>query len=236
MAGDGNCFYRALLFALLEHIVSSPDPALNKLVQRRCAAAWALIQESSGRQQQQQQGEGGGAGAGGEKRASEGHDLLLRLCNNMWFVQPDLDKPVDLEMVEQLFNDRARSNAVIKFVRLVASRELKANEKFYEPFINGCGSDYSGLSVPQICSQHVERMHQDVEQLQIIALIQALGVCLGILDVAHSEIGYIKHGGGAQGRAPAIWVVHVPGHYDIVYPRTRFDVLDGQLVPASEGA
>lgn len=109
-----------------------------------------------------------------------------------------------------------------------------------------CGCrDYQNLSIEQICTQHVERMGQDAEQLQIIALIKVLGVSLGILDVAHSEIGYIKHSaahegepaarsstGGSAGapQPPDFWVCHMPGHYDIVYPRRPFDVRSGMLV------
>ena len=28
VAGDGNCFYRAALFGLLEHVLAAPDPQL----------------------------------------------------------------------------------------------------------------------------------------------------------------------------------------------------------------
>ena len=77
-------------------------------------------------------------------------------------------------------------------------------------------------------------MGTDVEELQIIALLRALrsaGVTLGILDVALSEtVGCTKHPSQDAGGPPTCWVVHLPGHYEVVYPRTRFDVREGVLV------
>lgn len=66
----------------------------------------------------------------------------------------------------------------------------------------------------QVCDQYVERMGQEVEQLQVMALSHALEVAVGIVDVGGSEIGYLQHPSGAA--APLFWLVHLPGHYDIV--------------------
>lgn len=65
-------------------------------------------------------------------------------------------------------------------------------------------------------------MGQEVEQLQMVALAHAMKVAVGILDVAGSEIGYIQHPAGDA--TLAFWMIHLPGHYEIVYARPGLDV------------
>ncbi len=44
---------------------------------------------------------------------------------------------------------------------------------------------------------------------------------MGILDVAGTEFGYIQHPEGES--PPLFWLVHCPGHYEIVYSREGLD-------------
>jgi hypothetical protein len=98
------------------------------------------------------------------------------------------------------------------------------NAEYYAPFLAGC---YGELNMLQICEACVEPLGQDAEQLQIVALIRALDVCVGIVDVAGSEVHYVKHPSSAA--APAVWLLHTPGHYSIVYPKESFNVREGFL-------
>lgn len=79
-----------------------------------------------------------------------------------------------------------------------------------------------------LCCFHVERMGQEVEEIQIVALMRALDISVGILDVAGSEISYFQH--PKEGGAPPLcWVMHLPGHYDMVYPAGAYKVQHGSL-------
>lgn len=61
------------------------------------------------------------------------------------------------------------------------------------------------------------------------ACMQALGAVLGVLDCAGSCVGALKHPCAAA--PPHCWVVHLPAHYEIIYPRVPTDALDGVPVP-----
>lgn len=54
-------------------------------------------------------------------------------------MDPDLDEPADMSTLEVMFNHAEHSGAVIRFVRHLASKELRDNQPFYAPFVNGCG-------------------------------------------------------------------------------------------------
>jgi hypothetical protein len=74
----------------------------------------------------------------------------------------------------------------------------------------------------ELCERYVERMGQEVEQLQMAALAHVMGVGVGVVDVAGSNISYLQHPAGDA--RPLFWLVHLPGHYEIVYPRPDLDV------------
>ncbi|KAG2429281.1 hypothetical protein HXX76_011049 [Chlamydomonas incerta] len=273
VAGDGNCFYRAALFGLLEHVLAAPDPKLAERLDLVVSRHLARLDEPQFQQQQQQQqhpspgpaSDGRGAGVSplrsargdpagtlapaspgqpGEGAAAahipprddpaayRGGQRLLRLLRTAWFKCPDAPRPSDVSSLERLFNSAEQSGEVIRFARSLTARELMAAEDFYTPFIPGCGGDYAGLSLRQICERHVLPMGVEVEQLQIIAACTALGVTLAVLDVAGSAVGAIKHGPAAQQHGPPVaWVAHLPGHYDVIYPARALDVAPGgQLV------
>jgi hypothetical protein len=55
-----------------------------------------------------------------------------------------------------------------------------------------------------------------------MALSRALGVTVGILDAGGSDIGYLQHPSGVA--PPMFWLLHLPGHYEVVYPREGLNV------------
>ncbi|GIL47902.1 hypothetical protein Vafri_4517 [Volvox africanus] len=262
VAGDGNCFYRAALFALMEQVMTKPDGVLcdhlETVVQRHvrrlealqdavqatagCGRSRAATPERGGRSEGGSGGalpslaagvpSSGGVASGADLEAYKGGRRLLRLLRTAWFKEIDAAEPSDLSSLERLFNHSSHSTEVISFARNITVHEMLSDEAFYEPFIPGCGGDYAGLSLKQICVQLVRPMGVEVEQPQIIALCRALGATLGVLDVAGSQVGAIKHGPREDVGPPVAWVAHLPGHYDVVYPARPLDVgWRGELVP-----
>ncbi|GLC68733.1 hypothetical protein PLESTF_000729300 [Pleodorina starrii] len=197
VAGDGNCFYRAALFALLEHVMAAPDEglceqletvvqsflrrleAMQQLLEATPAAAAAAAAGARSRAATPERARGGsggggggapgspgGAGAGGDPAAVRGGKRLLRLLRTAWFKAADAPEPSDVSSLERLFNHSAHSGEVIRFARRLTAAELQSDEAFYGPFIPGCGGDYGGMSLAQICGKHVLPMGVEVEQLQ----------------------------------------------------------------------
>jgi hypothetical protein len=112
---------------------------------------------------------------------------------------------------------------LVKFARLATSWELQVRRGDYMPFLPGCGDMYAGLNIQQLCRLYVERMGQEVEQLQVVALANVLRVTVGVLDVAGSSINYVQHPAGEA--PPLFWVLHLPGHFNIIQPQAGLDVL-----------
>ena len=100
------------------------------------------------------------------------------------------------ELEAALARSRGAFDPLVQFARLAASLELRSREAAYAPFLAGCGEAYAALPFAELCARHVERMGQEVEQLQMAALAAALGVGVGVLDVAGSEAGMVKHPAG----------------------------------------
>jgi hypothetical protein len=131
--------------------------------------------------------------------------------------------PIYLPELEAALSQRAVFDPLVKFARLATSWELQVRQEVYAPFLPGCGDMYAGLSIPQLCSMYVERMGQEVEQLQVVALANVLRVTVGVLDVAGSSINYVQHPAGEA--PPLFWLLHLPGHFNIIQPQPQLDVL-----------
>ncbi|KIZ00511.1 hypothetical protein MNEG_7450 [Monoraphidium neglectum] len=225
VTGDGNCFYRGFLFALLEALLEAPLLELHaRLVSRVRSLRRALVSHplSAARD----------AGRG----ADQGAELLLSLLSRVWYAPgasgahqapqqgrhdhqpaqpPQQASPLFKPELEAALSRRAAFDPIVQFARLAASLELRRNEAAYTPFVAGCGDAYAGLGLAEICERHVERMGQEVEQLQMAALAAALGVTVGVIDVAGSETGVVRHPAGEV--EPLFFLVHLPGHYEICY-------------------
>lgn len=113
------------------------------------------------------------------------------------------------ELEAALARCRGAFDPLVAFARAATSLELRANEAAYAPFLAGCGPGYGAASMAELCARRVERMGEEVEQLQMAALASALGVGVGVLDVAGSEVGMVRHPSG--GGEPLFYLLHLPG-------------------------
>lgn len=102
------------------------------------------------------------------------------------------------------------------------------------------------MSVEQFCQGHVEPMSEESDHIHIVAITDALQVPVRVLYLDSSSgvpqtDGASGSGGGtysqhdfipealkaARGTAiePRVHVLYRPGHYDIVYPKSRLHAL-----------
>lgn len=174
--------------------------------------------------------------------AAAGAELLTRLLARVWYAPgaaaegPGNDGAADgganagsgplylPELEATLSRGRAASDAAVQFLRLAASLELRRGAARYAPFAAGCGPAYAAAPIAEVCARHVEPMGVPVEQLQVAALAAALGAPVGVVGAAGhgggESVGVVEHGAGEGGEAAAaLHVIHLPGHYDIVYRR-----------------
>ena len=137
------------------------------------------------------------------------------------------------ELLDQVFNDRSKSDYLVVFLRLVTSSHLQKNSDFFAAFIE------DGLSVKEFCSSEVEPMFKESDHIHVIAITSATGV--GV------RINYLDRGGTAHKvnihdfpegvEKPRIHLLYRPGHYDVLYVKHESFVSEGespeQLVPSS---
>jgi ubiquitin thioesterase protein OTUB1 len=198
--GDGNCFYRGFLFALLEKLLlglREGDASVK--------AAHAEL-----------------------KRTIEGSkDLLLQMgyeevAFGMFFdamvdALNDLEGEQTKEGLEAEFKmEDGTSNWLVWFCRLLTSAFIKADADRFLPFIG------DGLDVVSFCAREVEPMGRECEQVQIIALCEHLGVQVHIEyldgDNFQGQLNAIDiPDAGSSTGLSSVSLLYRPGHYDILY-------------------
>jgi ubiquitin thioesterase protein OTUB1 len=67
------------------------------------------------------------------------------------------------------FRDYGTSNAIVMFARLICSCYLQQQQEMFAPFLAA-----DGLTVSEFVHREVEPLDKEVEQIQIMALCQAL--------------------------------------------------------------
>lgn len=72
-------------------------------------------------------------------------------------------------------------------------------------------------------------MGQEVEQVQVTAAAAAFGVAVAVLEVGGSDVSAVQHPAG--GGLPLFWLVHLPGHYEVVYPQEGSEQQQLLLLP-----
>ena len=193
--GDGNCFYRAVLMAVLEAIYG--DTGINKNEVNRLLDL---------------------VGAWRQKLFAFGFPELTTgdFCDAMETLLNSIKN--DEKTMDMLFDDLKNENMAnyyVAFLRLICSGFLRENEANYKDFIEG------GRSLDQYCKDEVEPMWKECDHLCIIALINALKVPLRIeyMDLSEAPSGRWFHDFIVPGLdpAPKIFFLYRPGHYDILY-------------------
>lgn len=119
--------------------------------------------------------------------------------------------PLFVPELEAALAKREAFDPMVQFARLSTSLELRCNEEAYAPFIAGCADVYATLGFAELCERYVERMGQEVEQLQMAALAAVMGVTVGVLDAAGSEVGVVRHPAGDG--EPLFFLIHLPGGF-----------------------
>nr|CCA18842.1 ubiquitin thioesterase otubain putative [Albugo laibachii Nc14] len=268
--GDGNCFFRALIYALCEQLLPSTAREILEHQQERksidlttqtahdrafserledsieridhtCVAATAAATSSLLTAHIQQ-----------KIRRSKAELVALGYSETAidTFWETFMDYLVTLTMhfsvftVQDFQTEGGESEYLVWYARLLTAGYLKQHAERFRPFIAGL---CPGQTVEQFCSAEVEPMGKECDQPQIMALAEALDICVRIeyLD-GRASLGsdlphYIcrsssRESTSIQGKAdpdaseaatsPAnptitIHLLYRPGHYDILYPRLR---------------
>jgi ubiquitin thioesterase protein OTUB1 len=190
---DGNCYYRAFLFALCEKLLHQPN-----MLARILDFARNSIEEVTK--------------YGYDRFAVETfHEELVDLLE---FVSTG---PSVEHLQTRLNEENASSDYSCWFLRCITSSYIKKDPDRFIHFID----DPQYSSVESFCAREVDPMGRESGEIQVLALAESFGVCVNIeyLDGRDLQQGHlVKHSFGPQeDDAFGICLLYRPGHYDILY-------------------
>lgn len=123
-------------------------------------------------------------------------------------------KDHSVEELLKTFQDEGLSNYIVVYLRLLTSAQLQKKSDFFENFIEG------GRTVKEFCSQEVEPMAKESDHIHIIALTDALGVCVRVVYMDRGGDSSVNlHDFPEDGSTPLVTLLYRPGHYDILYQK-----------------
>eukprot|EP00056_Hartaetosiga_gracilis_P012842 m.206815 g.206815 ORF g.206815 m.206815 type:complete len:150 (+) comp13758_c0_seq4:330-779(+) len=122
-----------------------------------------------------------------------------------------LEKDNGMAELHKSFNDDGISNYIVTYFRIITGAYMKANPDSFQFFIEG------GLSIDQFCASQVDPFGVDCEQLQILALTQALNIGVSITYLDRSAGDEPHSHAMPEGAEEKVCVLYRPGHYDVLY-------------------
>lgn len=194
--GDGNCFFRAFSFGLVEWVCQLEQRSdRDTLIHSLCECVSELLR-----------------GAGFDRLAYEDFFEEFRTT---------LTDCLDGEWLAAEW-ERAphRSHSLVVLMRLVASAFLRQHASDYEPFLWEMEAGTSStVDMALFCQRHVECLGVESDQIHIIALGNALGcdVNVAYLDGGEGPLNQLSFV-ASQPRSITINLLYRPGHYDLLYP------------------
>jgi ubiquitin thioesterase protein OTUB1 len=205
--GDGNCFYRAMLYSYLELLVIG----LNEDGAGSVSAATEELDRMKGFIVQSKEDliEIGYA----EFAIESFHDMFVELLEGL--------TSMNREALFSMFQEDGSGDYYTWYMRALCACSLRRNSDRFFPFID----DGMSRDMKAYCEREVEPMGKEVEQVQIMALAEYIGLGINIhcLDGrpfdAHEGISEIKLPSNGAVHAITVHLLYRPGHYDILYPK-----------------
>lgn len=188
--GDGNCFFRAFGFALLEALIANKQAGGSELERVTAVVEGSLA-----------------------KLVAIGYPEMT--SEDFYEVFLEQFKAVadgaDVNAVFATMNEDMTANYIITYLRMLTSGHMKMNEDDFAPFIEG------GLSVQEFCNTEVDPMGVESGHLQIKALADCLGVGVQVAYLDRTEGNEVVVHTIPDGVPPLVHLLYRPGHYDVIY-------------------
>ena len=222
--GDGNCYYRAVLYSLAEKFVGAST-----------AAAAATTTTGGGEQQQNSTTDSEyqrllkyfetesfqlATSVGGYSEISL--EIFHETLVEFWKKLPSLDAT---KLHEELNEENSTSEYCCWYLRSVASTFLKSDPDRFLPFLLAEGGDNSQyMDVSAFCASQIDPMGSEATQVTVLAVAEALKVRVEVeyLDGHPFKDQLTKHVFGEQhddktkDNHTTLTLLYRPGHYDIL--------------------
>lgn len=199
---DGNCFYRATAFRLIELLYEYYNTDWATLMIDRLDKTKILME-------------------------SQGYDmeLLGDFYEPLSVFLRDIEsykisgKSNKKDTLTSDYNIEHISDTIVCYLRLVTGAELKKADFIFSSFLP---DTYD--SIASFVSNEVEPMSLEADQLQVSALANALGIEIKIANLDHSgkDLNYHSIEPGLSSEViladgPTVGLLFKPGHYEILY-------------------
>lgn len=191
--GDGNCFYRTVIFGTIEAMLAAGDhQRMQQLIAMlREEVVYALHPEQAA------------------------HAQLVQIMET-WELPEQVEQWVaqDAKLDEALVR---ASRQLARIFLLQRAHDPTPSGLTYEQL--ACALDPSNTSIEDFCQSVVDPLGRDAETLALDALPQQLGIGLRmwILD-RRDEVDLVSLDTPGPGGEIDIHVLFKPGHYDLLYP------------------
>ncbi|XP_068607652.1 ubiquitin thioesterase OTUB2-like [Brachionichthys hirsutus] len=136
-----------------------------------------------------------------------------RHMNTMLNVVEQCQRDEQEDRLLRLFNRQMTSDGVVQYLRLLTSAHLQNHADFFFNFVEA-----PNLLV--YCHQEVEAMAMECDHVDILALSQALDICIHIVSPEGDE-QQLTHHVIPEGAEPSLHLLHQMSHYNILYPRPQ---------------
>jgi len=187
--GDGNCFFRCVMFRVAELAFADRAgalPAMQKLMRE------SLDYLTS---------------AGYDRMAVETfYEMVVE------FFDDELPAMSALLDVERAFQDFSRSEHIVWYARALCAAFMKKNLERFEPFL-----PERYVTVAQYCAAEVEPVGKECEELEITALCDVLRVRVEIEYLSSKTRGQEVRNAFGPDDGPVVHLLYRPGHYDVLY-------------------
>lgn len=157
---------------------------------------------------------------------------------------------VQEDQLYQLFNEPKTSDSIVQYMRLLTSAHLQNQADFFSNFVEAPNlqvycRQVSGTLTFQCCekpsatfslleievvlrlnsvyctfNQEVETMAMECDHVDILALSQALDICIHIVSMEGQE-QHLAHHVIPEGAEPSVHLLYQTSHYNILYPRAQ---------------
>jgi ubiquitin thioesterase protein OTUB1 len=203
--GDGNCFYRSLLYSYLEQLLCSIIEANENctLAVKELARFKTFIERSKADLVE----------IGYEEFAIESfHDMFMELLDGL----PSMSR----DSLLALFQEDGSGDYYTWYMRVLCACYMRRNDERFFPFVD----DGLCIDMKSYCEREVEPMGKECEQLQIIALTEYMGLSVDIHYLDGREFDPVSGPPiitlpETESSHVRIHLLYRPGHYDILYPK-----------------
>lgn len=193
---DGNCFYRAFIFAYFESLFGD-ETELKRFVQV-CHETRKDISV-----------------LGFPDFTIDGfYDYFYEIVSMIQDGKVKTSEELLAELDKQSVSDH-----VVVYLRLLTSYYLQKESEFFANFIEGSGQ------IAEFCKREVEPMYKESDHIHIIALCSVLNVSVRVVymdrgaggKVNEHDFNPIHSEKDSETKEPRIHLLYRPGHYDILY-------------------